>query len=234
RPTPPRRARRRRSAGPLVAAAALLAGAVGAGGTVALWTSGGSSPTGSITAGDLDIELVGDTAWRETSRDVPGTPRDIDPEEFLARPGDTVTLTQDFRTVLQGDNMLGHLTVDWERAPDLATGTAATWTVRDAAHTALVEDVPLGSSRTLPALDTDDDGRSDTFTLEVTVTFDREMPDRFAAGAPVQVADLGTIASVLDQVRGGEGGCSCGRPGAASPYPSPHPAESARGAPAPP
>src|SRR5690606_3743224 len=118
----------------------------------------------------------------------------------------------------QGDNMLGHLTVDWERAPDLATGTAATWTVRDAAHTALVEDVPLGSSRTLPALDTDDDGRSDTFTPEITATFDRYMPDRFAADAPGEVAARGTIAADLGQVRSGGGLAARGRHVAAAPW----------------
>ncbi|HLT83411.1 MAG TPA: alternate-type signal peptide domain-containing protein [Phototrophicaceae bacterium] len=205
RHTPPRRGRRRRSPGPLVAAAALLAGAVGAGGTVALWSSDGSSPMGVVTAGDLDIDLVGSPVWRETSADVTGTPRAIEPADFLARPGDTVTLAQDFRTELQGDNMLGRITVDWEQPPALAVGVSATYSVRDSADALVVEDVALGDAGTLAPLDTDDDGRSDTFTLEVTIAFDREMDDRFAADAAAQVADLGTVVIDLDQVRAGEG-----------------------------
>jgi len=201
---PPRRRRRRRGAGPLVLAAAFLAGVAGAGGTAALWSADAATPLGTIVAGDLDLELLGPTVWQETSPDVAGAPRPIDPAEFLVRPGDTLAAHQRFTTDLTGDNMLGRLSVAWEQAPVLPAGATATYTVRDGAGDALVADVPLGTAATLPTLDADDDGRADDFTLEVTLGFPGAA-DRFGPGAPAQVTDLGAIVLDLDQVRTGEG-----------------------------
>jgi len=202
---PPRRPRRRRSsAGPVVLAAAFLAGAVGAGGTAALWSSDGGTPLGAVVSGDLDVELLGPTRWHETSPDVPGTPREVDPAEFLVRPGDTLTVRQQFTTELTGDNMLGRLTVAWAQPPALPAGAAATYAVRDGADDVVVSDVPLGTSATLPDLDTDDDGRTDTFTLEVTLGF-ADTADRFGPDAAPQVADLGAVVLRLEQARTGEG-----------------------------
>lgn len=189
----------------LVAAAGLLAGAVGAGGTAALWVSDGTSPLGQLVAGNLEVDLLGAATWQETSADVATAPRTIDPATFLARPGDTVTVEQRFTTELRGANMSGVLRVARDGGPQLPAGVFATYTVRDAADVAVVEDVPLGTPATLPALDTDDDGRSDTFVLEVAIDLTRATADRVGPTAATQVADIGALVLTLDQVRNGEG-----------------------------
>ncbi|PYF99683.1 alternate signal-mediated exported protein, RER_14450 family [Georgenia satyanarayanai] len=199
RPTP-RRARGRRGSLLLVAGAALLAGAAGAGGTVALWQAAADLPLGAITAGNLDIDTVGETVWHDTSPDVPGTPRRIDPASFLARPGDSLLASQRLTTELEGDNMRGRLTVGWEREPVLPEGVRATYSVRDAAGDPLVSDVPLGEDR-LVALD--DDGR--VLTVEVAITLGEGTKDRVGADAAAQLTDLGTVVVDLEQVRSGEG-----------------------------
>lgn len=199
RPTA-RRARRRRGQLPLVAGAALLAGAVGAGGTLALWHAATDLPLGTITAGNLAIDTVGDTVWLETSPDVPGAPRAIDPDTFLARPGDSLLMSQRLTTDLEGDNMRGRLTVGWERQPALPGGVTATYTVLDAAGDALVAGALLGEQR-LVALD--DDGRD--LTVEVAITLGEGTSDRVGADAAPQLTDLGSVVVDLEQVRTGEG-----------------------------
>src|SRR5690606_11279167 len=152
----------------------------------------------------LDVELLGPTRWHETSPDVPGTPREVDLDEFLVRPGDTLTARQQFTTEPAGDNKHGRLTVLCEQPPALPAGAAATYAVRDGADDVVVSDVPLGTSATLPDLGTDDDGRADTFTLEVTLGF-ADAADRFGPDAAPQVADLGSVVLTLEQARTGEG-----------------------------
>ncbi len=196
----PRRARRRGGSLPIIAGAALLAGTIGAGGTVALWHTAADLPLGTITAGNLDIDTVGATVWHETSPDVPGTPRRVDPSTFLARPGDSLLVSQRLTTELEGDNVRGRLTVGWEREPALPEGVTATYSVLDAAGGQLVAGVPLGEER-LVALD--DDGR--VLTVEVALTLGEAARDRVGSGAPSQLADLGTVVVDLEQVRTGEG-----------------------------
>ncbi|MBD8061598.1 alternate-type signal peptide domain-containing protein [Oceanitalea stevensii] len=199
RPTP-RRARRRRGSLPLVAGAALLAGATGAGGTVALWHAAADMPLGTITAGNLHIDTVGGTVWHETSVDVPGTPRRVDPDTFLARPGDSLLMSQQLSTELEGDNLRGRLTVGWEREPALPDGVTATYAVLDEAGDPLVSGVPLGEERLVTL---DDDGR--VLTVEVALTLGRGTGDRVGADAAAQLTDLGTVVVDLEQVRTGEG-----------------------------
>lgn len=196
---------RRRRAPVALVATALLAAAAGATGTAALWSSGEPTPLARLTAGDLDIELLGTPEWLETSADVASAPRPIDPTEFLARPGDSVTVRQDVTTELQGDNLVGLLSASWASDPALPEGTTATYTVRDADGFPVATDVPVGTRAFLGRLDADDDGRADVFTLEVTIAWAEDMPDRVGADAAPQVVDLGDIVLSLDQTRTGEG-----------------------------
>ena len=196
---------RRRRVPVAVVATAVLAAAAGATGTAALWSSGEPTPLARLTAGDLDIELLGTPEWRETSADVTTTPRTIDPTAFLARPGDSVTVRQDVTTELQGDNLVGLLSASWATNPALPEGTTATYTVRDAGGFPVAADVPVGTRAFLGRLDADDDGRADVFTLEVTIAWAEDMPDRVGADAAPQVVDLGDFVLSLDQTRTGEG-----------------------------
>lgn len=194
-----RRSRRRHGRLPIVAGVALLAGALGAGGTVALWHAAADLPLGTVTAGTLDIDTVGPAVWQETSPDVAGTPRRIDPETFLARPGDTLLMTQRLATALEGDNLRARLSVGWERKSVIPAGVTATYTVRDAAGDPLVAGIPVGEERKVDL----DEGRA--LTVEVALSLGDGTTDRVGADAPVQLTDLGALVVDLEQVRTGEG-----------------------------
>ncbi|PFG40444.1 alternate signal-mediated exported protein [Georgenia soli] len=182
--------------------------AVGAGAaTYALWTADGDAPAGVITAGDLDIALRPDSfTWQETSPDVAaqqsGTTRDSF-AEFVAMSGDTFTVSQGFTTTLEGDNMLGVLSVSWGTQPQLPAGVSASYRVLDAAD-AEVASARLGQRvevRDLPV-------GEESWTVEVDLTFAEDKPDRyttFSGTDPVEITDLGTIVVDLDQVRTGTG-----------------------------
>lgn len=192
---------------PALAGATVVAGLVAGGGTFALWNTSGSAPEQIITAGNLDIES-GSTTWTETSADVATAPHTIDPATFLVRQGDTVEASYEFTTHLQGDNMLGELTVDWTDSAGLPSGVSGTYQLYDGDHTPLMASAAaLGTATTLDGteqLDADDAGREDTFTVAITLDF-ADLADRFGADSAVQLADLGNFEVTLDQVRSGEG-----------------------------
>lgn len=198
---------RARWGAPLLAGTALLVGLTAAGSTFAIWTAGTGPDAVTISAGDLDIEPAGAAVWQETSADVSGTPRTIDPETFLVRQGDTVDVTYQVTSHLQGENMLGQLEVDWTDPADLPTGVAGTYTVFDAGGDALTpQDVPLGTATTFPdrQLRAGDAGRTDHFTLTISLDF-TDLEDRGGAGSAPQLTDLGAFDVELHQVRTGVG-----------------------------
>lgn len=199
---------------PALAGVALLAGLATGGGTFALWTAGSAVPNVVVSSGNLDIETAG-TTWTETSADVEAAPHTIDPNDFLVREGDTVEVRYEFTTHLQGDNMLGELSVDWdEGAPSLPTNVTGTYAVyrvqggADAALTDVTNPPTLGDTVTLDGnsqqIDAGDAGRTDTFAVVVELDF-TGMPDRFDAGSTVQTADLGQLQVTLEQTRTGVG-----------------------------
>ena len=191
---------------PLLAGAALLAGMVAGGGTFALWNTEAATPANIITTGNLDIE-AGDLRWDETSADVASPQADLDPETFLVRQGDTIQVSYEFTTHLQGDNMLGQIEVDWTDAPGLPSGATGSYTLWDASNAELAA-AALGTAVTLDdaaqQLDADDDGRTDSYTLTIDLDF-ADLPDRFGVDSPVQLADLGTFDLELHQIRTGAG-----------------------------
>ncbi|UFU03295.1 hypothetical protein LQF12_01390 [Ruania suaedae] len=190
---------------PLLAGAALMAGLVSAGGTFALWNGSGTSAAGAITSGNLDIEILGES-WTETSPDVDAAPQEIDPDTFLVRQGDTFLVSYEVRTELQGENMLGELSVGWDQAADLPAGVSGEYLLLDGDDAPLMTaPAPLGTATTIAdALDTDDAGRTDTFTLQVELDT-AGLDDRFGPGSTQVLTDLGQITVALDQVRTGEG-----------------------------
>lgn len=193
---------------PALAGVALVAGMAAGGGTFALWSADAATPAQIVNAGNLDI-AAGAVTWTETSTDVPSSPQTIDPATFLVRQGDTVTAEFAFTTTLQGDNMLGQLSVDWTDPSALPAGVTATYQVYDASNNALLTTEPdLGAAATLNAatqqIDADDAGRTDNFTVLVSLDFSG-MADRFGSGSTVQTADLGTFEVTLEQSRTGVG-----------------------------
>lgn len=189
----------------MLAGAGLLTGLLISGGTFALWNTDGAAALGQIVAGDLDISLEGETTWEETSSDVVDKQTDLDPATFLARPGDTFQITQDFTTTLQGDNMLAATTVAWADQAALPAEVSATYRVLDGAGTEVTEVTAVGNAATLDAIGTDDQGRQDHYTLQIELEFAIDSADRFGAEAEVVLADLGDITLDLEQTRTGEG-----------------------------
>lgn len=190
---------------PLLAGAGLLTGLLLTGGTLALWNDDGASPLGQIVAGDLDIDLVGQTRWHETSPDVVDQPAQRDPEVFLVRPGDTFTVTQEFATALQGDNMAAMLSVSWADDGEAALHESVTATYVVLGDDGEIAAADVGQAAQITRMATGNDGRSDTFTLQIKLAFADDGSDRFGPDADPVIADLGDIVIDLEQVRTGEG-----------------------------
>ncbi|WP_120003238.1 hypothetical protein [Nesterenkonia muleiensis] len=200
---------------PALAAAALVAGAGAAGGTFALWNGTSGTDQAVIVAGALDISVDDgeNPRWYETSPDVDSTPRDIDPEEFLVRQGDTVGAGYEFAIELDGDNMRADLRLDWLRSPDLPEGVSGSYELLDADGEPVLDengmpvsgDLPDGATSVdLGVLDFDGQARSEGFILSLALDFD-DLEDRFGSESEPQVVDLGDFSVGLEQIREGDG-----------------------------
>lgn len=201
------RSRAPSSRGRAVLAAGALAVALSAGGgTHALWSdqdAAGHGPAAVLRAGHLDVAL-GRAAWSETSPDVVGTPRSIDPATFLAMPGDTVVLRQNFATTLTGDNITAELSVRWSRGADVPEGVSATYRIHGDA-TAPTDPVPVGQRVVLPQLPAGER----PWNVQVTFALDPGSHVHYAEDPiPARLttlADLGDMEIELRQVRSGAG-----------------------------
>jgi alternate signal-mediated exported protein len=113
--------RSRRRLGGIVALAAGVALLIG-GGTYSLWSDSASITSGAtITAGDLDINAIGDNGFWDVSGDragdqttvVPGTAgllgHSIDASTYRVVPGDEVAGVFQYQATLQGDNLVAEL-----------------------------------------------------------------------------------------------------------------------------
>lgn len=93
---------------------ALLAG----GATFSTWSDTVTIEPVTITAGTLSMALTDSQVWQDTTA---GYASAINPATFYFTPGDTITMTQKFTTVLTGNNMSAALGV---AAPTFTTGQA--------------------------------------------------------------------------------------------------------------
>ena len=194
-----------------VCASAVLVAGVAAGITYALWSNGASVASGVIRSGTLDLVLLGSPTWAETApvSDQGAVGGDLT-VAHLTTPGDALTLTQQFRTDLVGDNLAARLKVSWSNGapPSLLGGrVTATYhvmmpsgatTTETPLGTALV--VPSGSANLTPA------NASGTWTLVVTLSCsgsDVVVPASGVSTAPT--FSTGDVVIELDQVRDGDG-----------------------------
>lgn len=201
----------RRSLGLVVAGVLLLASAAG-GLTYAFWSQPASASVAAIRSGSLDVELVGPATWADTS---PGTaPHDVPlgadgrTAAHLATPGDAYTVTQRFRTTLDGANLRARVAVDWQSPPSLPAGVTASYRVTSSAG-AGTGTTALGTSVELPGGGASLASGSATWTVTVTLRWtsatDLVVPADALASGPAQHADLGTLLIELHQVRDGDG-----------------------------
>lgn len=202
-------ARRRRDARPrgrgALAAGALAVALVSTGGTYALWSDQDSAGAGVLRAGDLDVAL-GQASWSETTPGVTGTSRSIDPADFLAMPGDTIVLRQDFVTTLVGDNLAGELTVHWnQQDADLPDGVTATYQVHDDDGAAVTGPVRVGEAVVLPEVPVGEASWSMTVEFVLGPDADVAYAEGEAPEGPTPLADLGEMVIDLHQMRSGPG-----------------------------
>lgn len=201
----PRQSRPKSGTWVLLVIAALLAAFAAAAGTMALWNQEPAWPEAQfVKTGDLEIASTGEPIWHETSPDVTTAPRQIDPDEFLIRAGDSVTVDFPFETTLIGDNMQGKLSVDWAtdtRIPDSVFGH---YSIHDEYGTELISSpIVLGSDTVFNMTPPDDGSQTASYTVRVHLDF-AGLDDRFGADSVDQLNDLGDFAVELHQVRPGD------------------------------
>jgi len=202
-----------------LAASALVVAGAATGLTYASWGQSAAVAMPVIRPGTLDLQLVGTPTWTETSGDVApgptlGTRPDRVTANHLATPGDSFTLRQQFRTVLEGENVAARVTVRWDAPPDLAPadGVTATYVVTMPDGTASAPaavGVPVtvpGGTDNVTAAEAAAWGTapwSVTVTLRYPGTAALVVAPTAVASAPV--TGLGTVVVELAQVRDGDG-----------------------------
>jgi len=189
------------------AVAAVLTATVMSSATYALWSTDAEASIGVLRSGDLDLELLGDLRWAETSPGLgdhavaSGTGGTAD---HVAVPGDSFTVTQRFRTTLEGDNLRARLTVSWVPTGPVPAGVQGTYVVTPpsgvpSAPTALGTPLtlPSGAGASLPL-------GAGEWTLVATLAWngvDRVVAPSTLTGQPAASVG-GTIQVDLRQVRG--------------------------------
>lgn len=196
----------------------IIAGAAGAllllgGGTFALWSDSAEAPAGTITAGNLNVDIQA-PAWVDVSADRTDSPHAIDDiAAFRIIPGDTIEARYPVTLDLEGENMLAKLglVIDGDEAVtgDLAAG------ITGISYTVLDEDDAVVGTPNLTSLDvlfaSADNGNpagvtilaGQQYTVVVSLTFDATTANQ---GLVEKTATLlGESALQLSQVRSGAG-----------------------------
>lgn len=195
---------------------ALVVAAATAGITYALWGRGVSVAMPVITAGNLDLQLVGTPQWTETS---PGITHavpvksDYTTANHLATPGDTFTVRQQFRTVLSGDNMAARVNVRWDQPVTLTPAGAVTATyVVTRPDGVSSTSRPVGQAVTVPGNGANLTPAqvaawgSSPWSVTITLAYSGTASNVVAPTAITQPAtSLGTVVLELEQVREGDG-----------------------------
>lgn len=169
----------------------LLAG----GGAMALWADDEAIAAPVVVTGDLDVALVGTSAWWDLSSDVAGTPLSVG-ADFLTVPGDVVAVDQGFTAEAVGDNMAAELDVAVPGLTDvsgtLTDDVDVTYSLYDSVGTLLVGPVAAGTPSTL------DLGAEDTYRVRVVFTWQAGAPDRVRVN---EQAAIDSVVVTLRQVR---------------------------------
>ncbi|UFU03293.1 alternate-type signal peptide domain-containing protein [Ruania suaedae] len=202
----------------------LLAGAAGAalllgGTTFALWSDSEDIDGGTITAGTLDVALLGDPVWEDISEDRTDAGHEIDLSTFRIVPGDVIQGRYAVDVALQGENMVAAfgITGDEGQTGTLLDGLEVVVEVEDETGTVVASGTGAGVDLNVN-LASDDNGNNDpalptvpvaldgtaNHTVVVTVTFDEDTDEQELALA---TATLEGLSVTLDQVRdAGAGG----------------------------
>lgn len=194
-----------------IAGGALLLG----GTTFALWSDSITVPSGVITSGNLDVELL-ETSWQDISADRTDGPHAIDLSTFKIVPGDEIQGTFAVDLGLSGENLVAKLSLSGSNALSgaLASGLIdLSYTVLDDQGAVVVSGGSTGVDLNLASRDNSQPGTMLTipattdgtaeFTVNVAVTFNETVSDRDLTQVS---ADLAESAIELVQVRTGAPG----------------------------
>ena len=191
-----------------IAGAALLMG----GTTFALWSDSDTVDGAEITAGNLDVAVLGDPgsqwSWQDISADRTDNSHEIDLADFRIIPGDTIEGTVALDVALEGENMVAALGANLGAASGDLTNLDIDVAVTDSNG----DPVTLNSGGTL-VFASQDNGNPDPQTLttvgatlddtaDVTVTVTVTFPA--STGGQDHVTDsiaLDGATVTLDQVR---------------------------------
>jgi alternate signal-mediated exported protein len=191
----------------------LVAGAAGAallvsGATFALWSDSEEVAGGTITAGNLDVALIGAPAWQDVSAGRAG--HDIDLATFKIVPGDTIQGHFGIAAALEGDNLVAELGLafDGPSGELLAAehGVTVTYSLVDAENETVgtVSRVPAGEAATVHFASADNSDNTDPalvtlpatigttplYTVVVEAKFDATTPERVRTHAAAVLSDL--------------------------------------------
>lgn len=183
--------------------AGIIAGAAGilllaGGSTYALWSDSGTVNGGSITTGNLDVE-VGAGVWQDVSD--PNAITGVTLADFTMVPGDTLQLTQPVTITATGDNIRGRLSVtstaNTAALFSATEGVTATYRLMDGTTPVTAESASSGVFGTDTIYDFPA-ATAKSYTVQITVSFDETTPDQVKT---TMTAALSALTFTLDQVR---------------------------------
>ncbi|GIG23822.1 SipW-dependent-type signal peptide-containing protein [Cellulomonas denverensis] len=204
-----------RRRGVLFGLSAVVAAVLLIGGTFALWSARTGFAGGTITSGDLSLELT-EATWAQVTPGVTnlasGRYDDGLPADFHTMPGDVIEISQPVTTTLVGENIAGGFSVAVAEgaAGDVEAGRiVVTFSVRDDGGNTVAPQngaAELGTTVVVPGLTGSEDAAPQDWTVVVRV----EVRGEYVwTGEPVTDATgawtLGEIRVGLEQVREGEG-----------------------------
>lgn len=203
-----------------------LAASLGGGAVYAAWSDSEQAGGGTITAGNLDVALVGDEtgAWQDVSADRSDSPHEIDLDTFKIVPGDTIQGTYAVDAALQGDNLVAKLGMKNAQTGTPVgnligdtNGVKITYSLvkADGSPVAGATDIAVGTDTNVTFAAADNSNKGDLPTLPaeldetadynvvVKATFDANTPDQTRVKTQAALSDM-TVS--LDQVRSGAAG----------------------------
>jgi spore coat-associated protein N len=157
---------------------ALAAGAagillLGGAGTFALWEDSASITAGTVSTGELELDL-GTGTWAQTA--TPATPININ--TFKIVPGDSLTYTTSVTATATGDNLTGELKIDGASFVTAFNGLPPEHVTATVTHTAVDGGgLDVGTAPNQNVMTFVDSGTPYTFNVKITVAFSSAAPD---------------------------------------------------------
>lgn len=211
--------------GASVAAAAAVMAIGASTGSSAAWSDSATANGGTITSGNLDVEVLNAGTWQDISADRTDKGHGIDLDTFKIVPGDTIQGTYAVDAALQGDNLVAKLgmknaSTGAPAADSLlaaTNGVKITYSLVKADGTAVdgATDVAINTDSNvtfasadnsnkgdLPTLPTELDETAD-YNVVIKATFDEATPERVRVKTQAALSDM-TVS--LTQVRSGVAG----------------------------